>query len=83
MCVCVCVCVCVCLVYIYLHVADSSLLEGAVLQVVGADVTIFTPVTRKHTADTGSTPEREREREKEEGGRERERLKCPSSNLVD
>lgn len=51
---------CVC----YLHVADSSLLEGAVLQVVGADVTIFTPMTRKLTADTGSAPERGREREK-------------------
>ena len=43
----------------YLHVADSTFLEGAVLQVVGADVTIFTPMTWKHTADTRRTPERE------------------------
>lgn len=50
----------------YLHVADSSLLEGTVLQVVGADVAIFAPVTRKHTADTGRASMRE------VGGRDRE-----------
>lgn len=46
----------------YLHVADSSLLEGTVLQVVGADVAIFAPVTGEHTADTCGASERERER---------------------
>lgn len=46
----------------YLHVADSSLLEGAVLQVVGADVAIFAPVAGKHAANAGSAPERGRER---------------------
>lgn len=50
---------CLCL---YLHIADSSFLERTVLKVVGADVTIFAPVTRKGAAHTGSTPE---EREKE------------------
>lgn len=57
------VCECRVTVCVYLHVADSSLLEGAVLQVVGADVTIFTPVTRKHAADTGGTPEADKERQ--------------------
>lgn len=50
-------------VRLYLHAADSSLLEGAVLQVVGADVTIFTPVTRKNAADTGRTPEGDGQRQ--------------------
>lgn len=54
---------CLCL---YLHIADSSFLERTVLKVVGADVTIFAPVTRKGAAHTGSTPE-ERERKKETG----------------
>lgn len=43
----------------YLHVADPPLLEGAVLQVVGADVTIFAPVAGKQTADAGRTPDQE------------------------
>lgn len=52
-------------VCVYLHVADSSLLEGAVLQVVGADVTIFTPMTRKHAADTGGTPKGDGQRQRD------------------
>lgn len=56
----------------YLHVADSSLLEGTVLQVVGADVAIFAPVTRKHTADTGRASMREGG-EGQRGGERRER----------
>lgn len=51
---------CVC-VSTYLHIADPSLLKGTVLQVVGADMTIFTPVTGKHAADTGSAPEEGRQ----------------------
>ena len=61
----------------HLHDADSALLEGAVLQVVGADVAIFAPVAREHAAHTGSAPGRGGEREREgagegEGGRGRE-----------
>lgn len=44
--------------WMYLHAADPALLEGAVLQVVGAHMTILAPVTRKHAAHTGSAPGR-------------------------
>lgn len=50
---CACMCARACT---YLHAADPALLEGAVLQVVGAHVTILAPVTWKHAAHTGSAP---------------------------
>lgn len=48
--------------FFYLGRADASLEERAVLQVVGAHVTILAPVTRKHAAHTGSAPANRRRR---------------------
>lgn len=46
----------------YLHAADASLLEGALSQVVGADVAVFTPVAGEGAAHTGGAPGERRER---------------------
>lgn len=42
----------------YLGYIDSSLLEGAVSSIVGTDVTIFTPMTRKGSIHTGQAAAR-------------------------